>query len=559
MTKILRINNSIVDIDNNTSIGITFENYDIKEPGKRKLKYSNDFSIPKTPNNLKIIGFAGNIHFTDNTVYEKLTIDYWIDNEYIIESSFCCVDSVTPDRINMYVYDKIDFWDLIKDYDIQTFETELLVWLNVTYNIPIGVDPWSGTSIVTFLGDTTGTAKGIQVPYFATNLYYYDPNGGTSYLESDGETVIVNNLSLKSGHVCFYILTILEFLESKFSVNFARATQSNATIFDDTVIQGVYVPLRDIMIVPTNDQFGALNGFYYVNNLLSTTFQPYENLEFAKDKTVNDLILSFFKHFNIIVDTVNYQGTNYISLHRFDDFRTANVPIDWSGGIKEIVSFKPKIEGYSQKNIIKFDSIYENGDSLQNSRSILCLNENIEKESELYTIDAHIPAFFTTTYGTYANVGQEKSFETFIFFCNYGTTSSAINIRMDSVVMGGFIPQPPDETMTFPLAALISLAAPEFSLLDSIIAYPRVYEIKKYLKTSEIHDFKFFRQYYIQELGASFYVNKISGYNPEDSKDATTLELIQISYDTPPAPFSIPFYVDGIADPFADGTGDYYY
>ena len=67
------------------------------------------------------------------------------------------------------------------------------------------------------------------------------------------------------------------------------------------------------------------------------------------------------------------------------------------------------------------------------------------------------------------------------------------------------------------------------SLMDSILAYPKFYEIKKWLTISDIRGFEFFKQYYISELNGSFFVNKIKGFNPDKSKDPTTIELIKVS------------------------------
>ena len=58
--RLLYINNQLADIDEETAIGIDFQAYDLKDPAKRKLNTSNSFTIPKTANNLNILGNPDN-------------------------------------------------------------------------------------------------------------------------------------------------------------------------------------------------------------------------------------------------------------------------------------------------------------------------------------------------------------------------------------------------------------------------------------------------------------------------------------------------------------------
>lgn len=57
--RILRINGVIADIDESTAIGIDFQAYSVSEPAYQKCTVSNNFSIPKTNTNLKLINYTG--------------------------------------------------------------------------------------------------------------------------------------------------------------------------------------------------------------------------------------------------------------------------------------------------------------------------------------------------------------------------------------------------------------------------------------------------------------------------------------------------------------------
>jgi hypothetical protein len=146
------------------------------------------------------------------------------------------------------------------------------------------------------------------------------------------------------------------------------------------------------------------------------------------------------------------------------------------------------------------------------------------------------------------NLGQEESFETFTFLMNGDLTTYDCELYLGEM---------PTEYAKLHKAILTSLSG-EYQFYEDTISKPRVYEIKKWLKLSEIVDFKFFRQYYFDEFGASFFINKISGFNPDKSNQATTLEIIQTSYDRPNSIFVDNYYTDGVGEYFTIG-GEFLY
>ena len=92
--RLLRFNGNNIDIDDATSIGITLQSYDIKEPGKRKVGISNTFSIPKTANNLKHVGYLAGIQNLDTTIYDAIYCDYWVYNLLLIDNAKVRVESI---------------------------------------------------------------------------------------------------------------------------------------------------------------------------------------------------------------------------------------------------------------------------------------------------------------------------------------------------------------------------------------------------------------------------------------------------------------------------------
>jgi hypothetical protein len=97
-----------------------------------------------------------------------------------------------------------------------------------------------------------------------------------------------------------------------------------------------------------------------------------------------------------------------------------------------------------------------------------------------------------------------------------------------------------------------------YGIYNEIFNLPRIFTIEKWITLDEISKLDFFNQYYFEQLGASFYINKISGYNPMKSFDATTLELIEVSKKIPFNELIPNAWVDGNQEIYTDGTTDYY-
>ena len=126
--RLLRINDIDVDIDDQTAIGIDFQSYDIKEPGKNFINISNTFTIPLTANNKAIFGNAQDPQSLATDIYEESICNYWIDNEQLIKNSKCRVEEI-QDRISIFIFEKDDIWDTLKGVKWNDFIPDFITWL----------------------------------------------------------------------------------------------------------------------------------------------------------------------------------------------------------------------------------------------------------------------------------------------------------------------------------------------------------------------------------------------------------------------------------------------
>lgn len=556
--RLFRINGSDVDIDNQTAIGVTIQSYDFKTPAIRKVNVTNSFTIPATVNNLAIIGNPHDSQSNSLTIYGTMLCDYWVDSFQLIKNAKVRVSEVS-DRITLFVFQKDDVWDSMKMLMTSTFTAELLEYMQDEKALPSSTNFFADTELANFLADyaniLASKQKGLILPMYFGNLYNYDPLGGTAYLEN------INNICLKyqdigaapayGGHFGVYYKTIFEFIEYKYGVNFLTAGgQSIGNLWDDTYALDMYVPLREID-VKLHYTLGVHDGYYF-DIVSGGNYLPETNMFDKGDKSLYDIVNAFMMHFNVIKDEINLNGSDVIKLARFDDIDTVADIVDFSGKLQGNSTFIPIADGFARENNIKYKEIYPEGNSLINSKQIACLNDNIDAKADILEIDAYIPNFIPITGGVVPNLSIKESFKTTTCFVNDGYTDDFIFITIkDNGVTK-------TAALNLPVPALYSLSG-EYNFFATMMYTPKIYKIQKWLTLHDLVGWEFFKQRWIQELGASFFINKIEGFNPQKSNEPTTIEVIRISNKKPVDAELTDVFVDGVDDTFTDGQGDYFY
>ncbi len=551
--RLLRINDLKVDIDESTAIGVDYQSYDLKQPGTRKVNVTNSFTIPATYNNLSIFGDANNPQSLSTKIYDQNILNYWVDNQQLIIQARVRVENI-DDRISLFVFQKPDVWDLMKQVIWPDFAKDFIKWMQDEKGLPSLDAPFIGT-FTDFIEPYTETTEGVKFPFYFGNLYNYDPDGGINFLETPSKLYLRfwpnNGTKADGGHFCVYCKTIFEYIEWKYDVNFLTGGgQATGNLWDDPIALGLYIPLRDL-----TQRFHytatVLDGFYFEFNE-DTKFLPLKDQKDKSGKKLYDFVNSFFQHLNVIKDEILIGVEPAIRLARFDDIELLADVVNWSGNLSGKPKFKPFIDGYQQENLIKFKEVYEEGDELLNSKTLTCLNKNLDATVDLFEIDAYVNSFLQINSGVVPDLSPKEAFKTFSFFLDGGLTTDLINI---------YASEDGDEqqaVLQLQRANLYDLDS-EYNFLDEIIDYPRFYEVTKWLTISDVKNLEFFKQYWIKELNGSYFINKISGFNPQKSNEPTKLELIKISDRTPVTPPTLDYWADGIGDAWTDGINDYYF
>jgi hypothetical protein len=520
--RLLKFNNVQIDIDEQTAIGLDFQGYDVQDPGKRKVAVSNTFTIPKTSHNLKQIGHAGNPQSISLIAYNPIIVQYYNGNKQLIRNGSARITEVS-NRITLMVYEKATFWDLMNGFLWPNVQLEFLTWLQTTKSYPSATNPFVGT-FQAFVEGYINTTEGLILPHYISNFANYSPDELT-YLEDTSNLWLKYNTSGGivagiGGHFCAYCKTLFEFIEYKYDVDFSVTSLTyDYNIFQDDIAKVMYVPARNISIQYTT------TGFYFRVDTESQ-FLPDKNTFDKESKSLYDFTKSFFQHFMAIIDKIPTTDLSekYI-IRRGDELPNAPV-IDFSEGLDHPTKeypFKPILNNYKQTNYIKFSSIFPDGDKLRNSKKIVCHNRNLDAgttDDSLFTIDAYVPGEFVLGGDFTPDMSVNDSFKTFTFFISQGSASANIKAMENG-----------DERTTavvLNVAKLYSLAS-EYNVLASMATYPKFYTIKKWLTLNQIDRLVYFARYWVRDLNGYYFLNKVSGYNPQKSTEPTTIELIKLS------------------------------
>jgi hypothetical protein len=229
--RLLYINDILVDIDEKTAIGIDLQTYDIKEPSKPKVSVSNSFTIPITNKNLKAIGYIGGMHNISNVIYEQSVCNYYINNIQYIRDAKLRVQSIS-DRIEVFIFQKADVWDLLKKVKWGDFVSDYYDWLNIPkIGSEDGVSTWQE-----FIDEYTpsGGYNNLFIPYFKNNEEYTSAN---MQLSGSGDS---------GGGMCSFVKSVFQYIEETYTVEFYTQTSFTGNIWDDPIGSSMYWEYRDI-------------------------------------------------------------------------------------------------------------------------------------------------------------------------------------------------------------------------------------------------------------------------------------------------------------------------
>lgn len=523
--RLLKINDYIVDIDDNTAIGIDVENLDLTQPSKRFVNSSNAFTIPNTINNLKAIGYIGGLTNADQTIYDNFSVQYFLNNEIIIDGAYVVIQEIS-DRIKLQVIRKPTIWDGMKSLSWNSFISEYFDYLVAFHNIPPGSSPVTKTfnKWVTMWLDVSDGALRLYPAY--TNeadylgLDYLTPRSNTFQLDTD------TSQFLNGGHFWSDAVTLFKFIEYKYNVDFDILGNHEDNPFDKIEFINCIWNVRNFYSVGNA-------GNWYINKVLHNYLMQEE----VSENTSGDLyglMFSILNTFGVIIE--NYDTDKY-RLRDISYNIDNKTPIDIGLKLTETVQTQspkqpritPSIKGYGQESIIKYSDYADGINSVNTRKIVACNNKNIQFRKTIISIDNFVPA----EKDGLLNYGVSSSFEQYKIATweevddSYTWDYLRDIVGEDRVYYSETIAKTDYKKVT-----LIDLSD-KWGILDTALNNPVSILQKCWLTPTQYSKINNWTLYYIPELAGSYYINNIKGYNPEKSKNPVTLELIRINNKTP--------------------------
>lgn len=255
---------------------------------------------------------------------------------------------------------------------------------------------------------------------------------------------------------------------------------------------------------------------------------------------------------------------NYKFLTLDERISTAD-KVDWSDKFQRVKSEKYIYGDYAQKNNIRHK--YNDENSNYNDGSIFVLNENLDDEkniieSKIYTpekelntselpFESHIYKLWNKEVNENEGV-QEVEYKVldkrFYFLKSQDYTfSSPVSVGSEALIESTTATTAPIESYSG--VSFNEVVTNYYSQIGNIISTANITTAEFNLSSTDIATFDFKKQYFIEQLGSYFLVNKINNWTPNKLVE---VELIKVDNDiprpdlTPPVPDELFITITGV-------------
>ncbi len=584
--RLLRINDRNVDIDESTAIGIDIACYHLKEPVFRKLSTSNSFTIPMTANNASIFDIVGGIQSNGTNLYSTNKVEYWVNNEKLVSGAKVKVDSIS-DRINLTIVSAADFFEGLKSLKGKALFDLIhgfLAYKNDSQHYPTAFpDVYHGT-LQSLLETIALNTEGIVLPMTYGPLYekQFENIAGSiiddppyyAYLESEfggikiryprivedesGNTVFSPTLPPSTGgHFYFYAYSFVEMLQWYIGTDIGFGSTIPGNLWNDGNFKKIAFPIPTITL--RNDPPNSIDSLYYFESLPFNndgTFSYIDPLNNVSMDNISayEILMALVRMFSATIDKTD---TGYV-FRRLDQIEEYGKVEDWSEKVdydaeKRMV---PYVDNYAQKSYVKYDKFEDGLSEFIGAKTVACNNHNLPVEVDLFKVKNYVPklAIFKDNVCPLMTKANAMTYISFLFIDGLNTRPTKIEMFSHP---GGFSANVKkfEALVTLPIASVYSMEG-EFAFLDKVNQDPKEYTRGLWLTSNDIRKIDNFTLIYIKSLGGCFYLNKISGFNPDKSKTSTTCELIKVNDKTPLNIAYVDAYLDGQGNQFTDGQGN---
>ncbi len=515
-----------LDIDDKTAIGLNFQAFDFGRPVGVKSNVSNTFTLPRTTQNDKLINGSEFLQDNADSLYSVWYVDYWADSHKHIDKARLMVDSIDVEpkggRISCVIYEGSTGLDRLKDIPWAEFMSNYAIWLvgERTTSWATSTVDYAGLDVL--LADLAVSTDHVFIPYIFGDFHKNALNpleSSEGSVGREGEMVLTLNMrNFNGGHICVYVNSLFEFLAERYNIDLMGAPDNS--IFDRTIEGNLFIQTRHLIPVIFGDRIEENYTYYlvYSNGAKPVIENPILDKE---QKTVWDFVEMFVKQTNCLIDTVS---ENTYALRSFEDIELAPV-IDFSGKYTQGFTFSPLIDGIAATNTVDFNKYSELLTTGIFKRVIKCDNKNLKGNTIFASIPSFVPPFFQHEAVITAAFYEKGSYEEFTLM-----TLTAATFDVAFYYEGYSAYEEYVATLKVPVIYGLELT---YNKYESLISKPKRFKIKRWMSFEDVKDLKFFALYHIPELNGTFFINKISGFNPDGAKAPTEIELVFVNHKLP--------------------------
>ena len=526
------INDILINIDEDTTIGVNFEGFSTDSLGKIYLSHTNTFSIPLTNHNRTVLGFVDNMNMNTTVVqgswYSDMTFKMYTDG-LLVFTGMVYVDGINNGRIELFIIKDKDVMDILKQYTMWDVTQAIIPTVNAELDTKFS----EGATWDNIVGYMSTGDNMVWLPYSVGTLseqYPYDkfnPDTQTHSCENkyndtdntdnkerynlNSENVLTTEVVTNNDVVgdyktgCIYV-RLYELLASTFG----------DMGFDISFDHNVYMVLsKQFIRMPDIITYMSLTTYKY-------SFRTDDTYHYAigDDREASSKKIPF-------IDLVKYICQEYCLIFSVTDgvvefHSIQNIQSTTSQRIKttNITSRTLYIPGVPQESYITYEGLGDDT-TLTGGKQIISRNQNIDKGSSdtvLFSIKRFLPAYFAYLYdngqirtNTHAlNTTDPKCNEKFIIVQKISTQTN-YRVKVCRYYLG-------NETFTHTyLYQAINRTVSEMGFWDeftTVCEYPDRITVTVVMNPFEINTFKPWNKVTFDTIPGEWLVEGVSDYNP---------------------------------------------
>lgn len=537
------VNNEILDVDENTAMGISFRGFSFDDAGSIHLSTTNNFSIPLTKVNRKVFGFPDNMHLNsytaNNSYYDKLDVSVYADGQFLF-SGKCYIDSIDSGRINLYLVGGKNFLEEVNKMTLKDVTDIVVDKLNVYLDaaFPNGA---SWQQIVSFFssGDnhiwlpySIGTLNkqypATKVQDGVTSLYNRFDEDQSYNLEDEVHVCtefITNNEIMgdyKSGHFCVCLKDVIDWLLEiiGFTADYDSTLQYN--------LSRDFIRLVDIVTYqdPLTGKFSFMS-----NDLYKSKVDDKEGKSFSKKIKALDFFKTIVQEYAIVFDVDN---SKVVHFKCFNDIKSSQLT---RYKIKEVSTRKFSIDGLQQISWIGYASMYGDGSDAMTTGGVklVCNNKNIEagnEETIAFSIKRSLVGHFVYLYDD-GSIQEETMAVDFtsdraieeIIIVRKDTSMTAYQVRVSRWMNG--VETYVSANLYKAIQSTVSTSG-VYDLYKDNVEWPEEIEVEAFLKTHEAFNFSASNYVEFEGITGTWYVEEISNYNPRLAAQTVKMRAMRV-------------------------------